>query len=1775
MSRSSSTVTRALPWTLTILVGCLLPFTGCGRKSGPGPDFGTSRIQGVRFDPSYYYNLRQPLRNFVDSAVGDWRSHGINTVFFKAYDAEFGAVYGTKYPGNRKTDYGDKDLLRLFLDASHKRGMRVLAWMPVFEHKGAWDAHPEWRLKTRDGADLMPLPDHHFLCARRPGFAAWWQGFLKDILDRYPDLDGMDFAEPAAVWKGKLACQCDICRKEIGAGGRDMFSPEAAAERARGLTDLLLASTKAVKAAGRTACVTFIATAAPSSDLLPFARQKELTGLDLDRMLDSPDRPQWVSAELLWQQWADSYDNPATFRPEWTRKAVEQSLAQVGTRAHLIAHIELTPLGPVEVSPNELVESIVAARRGGAQSIEFYDTHLADSMGAWSNLEKAWNTQSERRVLVLHDPRGLGVAKQVAVLFGHFGLETVTAAVDSFSDTLVGANDLVAYVGSKENYPLPAAFLAWAAEPESKLFWADFNLWQLDRPLTGGHGDTNTYRDTAKGIAAAPSNGVLARRGLKFEYLRHTSDYNTVLYGGQELYKTDSVFNQVAVLDTAKVKVHARVRSRDGETHPYILQSGNFWFVADCPTDYIVEGGRDAAFADVLHEFVGESHPVKRTALVRIEDVCPLTDPASIRAIADLLHGQGVPFSISLVTYYVDPDENTALTLSDRPEFVKAIKYAMSKGAAIVMHGSTHQYRGRSTYDYEFWDALHDSPLFEDSKEYVRVRLQRGIDEMRKNGIYPIVFETPHYACSQLDYGVIDQFFSAEYGRRQVIDQTGFDQLVPFFIARHPSGNSIIPENLGYVPNDLQDAAPLLRFAKNNLAVRDGFASFFFHPWIDRKVLKELVTGVRAMGYEFSDIRSLPLKMEAQGIVHVTGSREISLNPQGKYLRTFYLDSQGEHREEWVSKEPVTGAFAKAVHCPPGWSFVAEATEKPPGWLSDISMPKLGVLGKARDRLLSSPVLRASQGKPARPCLIWTVPGSLPPAWPDTSAADSQTASAAPRRAAHLHTHPGGTWPPRDPVDSVEPARPASKAAYARPKPPAIHFPASQEAWARAFQAFGIDVDTLRVDRFLGVPDANNLVVIPAEAAALLSTQQSLILSQWVAKGNALILEGPSLMAERLGIRTTDSGKTVSELKDDYLPQVDIKWAKPSPYYVFDADVEYVNEYSTADDAPLVAGGEYGEGKYLFFAVPFTAADEPAKPYRFPFLLDLVEREFGLFPTLKSPSLEVYFDPGSREDVPVEQLAANWHKNGVRAVYVAGWHDYQKYTFEYGYLADLLHKYGILAYAWFDLPGISDRFWQDHPQWREKTAAGTDAEMEADIGWKQSMNLTNDTCRAGAYNALKRLLLLAPWDGAALTGRMFSGDNPDSLKHITPFHPSFRARYAADRGYDPARIFDPAAPQYFRKSPAAWNAFRDYRDSVELALTVDAIAFLKEQRPLQKPGAEIILTRSLEGVSPRTAAWYRGLTENDPQVRLQAAPTRTALGAEELLKDLAVWRADYPAWKPMVEIQFDKRKPASGSTSQLCGLELMDLVASAELAGARLTLRTEDFIYDTDFRDLAYAAAAAARERITPAAWTIDAPGRTALELDEHANPEVLVDGNIWPAYDKGRLLLPEGSHRVEGCPRLMAWKTLLQAPARITGFNGDIVEAGITLKGLHLRYRSPLPASLGLSMVPRETSLDGLPLGRMEADKTPMPKSAAAGAGAKGMVPGGSLSLPAGDHLVEITMRPLFSSIMRQASIGLSGVIVVISSLTVFAFVLLYLGGAAKRLYSGDGGDEGKSGEK
>jgi hypothetical protein len=67
----------------------------------------------------------------------------------------------------------------------------------------------------------------------------------------------------------------------------------------------------------------------------------------------------------------------------------------------------------------------------------------------------------------------------------------------------------------------------------------------------------------------------------------------------------------------------------------------------------------------------------------------------------------------------------------------------------------------------------------------------------------------------------------------------------------------VIPENLGNIELEEQNHHParfapeIVATAKRNLVVRDGFASFFFHPSYPIQHLKATVQGIKALGYQF------------------------------------------------------------------------------------------------------------------------------------------------------------------------------------------------------------------------------------------------------------------------------------------------------------------------------------------------------------------------------------------------------------------------------------------------------------------------------------------------------------------------------------------------------------------------------------------------------------------------------------------------------------------------------------------------------------------------------------------------------------------------------------------------------------------------------------------------------------------------------------------------------------------------------------------------------------
>jgi uncharacterized protein YdaL len=150
------------------------------------------------------------------------------------------------------------------------------------------------------------------------------------------------------------------------------------------------------------------------------------------------------------------------------------------------------------------------------------------------------------------------------------------------------------------------------------------------------------------------------RYGFLAEEVDSETAYNVVEHNGATFSRGsfDIGTTVTTVTDETRCEVIATLSSEGGAI-PYILRSGNFWYVADCPFEYVSETDRYLLFADLLHDMLGEDHPRSHRVLIRIEDVHPLEDPNRLRAVANLLHSEKVPFLISLIPYYVNPERDS------------------------------------------------------------------------------------------------------------------------------------------------------------------------------------------------------------------------------------------------------------------------------------------------------------------------------------------------------------------------------------------------------------------------------------------------------------------------------------------------------------------------------------------------------------------------------------------------------------------------------------------------------------------------------------------------------------------------------------------------------------------------------------------------------------------------------------------------------------------------------------------------------------------------------------------------------------------------------------------------------------------------------------------------------------------------------------------------------------------------------------------------------------
>ena len=358
-----------------------------------------------------------------------------------------------------------------------------------------------------------------------------------------------------------------------------------------------------------------------------------------------------------------------------------------------------------------------------------------------------------------------------------------------------------------------------------------FNLWQIARS------------------SSSNNPAFVDKFGFKFD--GNQSGFTEAKYKEKNLVfpDTNADVGVVSIVDSNSAS--AQVMACRGQTNassPYITRGSNLWYIGDNPLDSNTMADRAVVFEDLLHDILGIPHATTHRAVIRIEDVNPMTTASYLAAIALYLQEQNIPYLVSVIPEYRDPlgVENGGIprivTMDDNPDLVAVLAYIAAHGGQILQHGYTHQYdsipnpHGNTGSDYEFYRAISENgtniltgPLPEDNGAWAGQRVLTGQSILASHGLTPVAWLTPHYYASEIDYGVLPVLYplALDRGVYFTSDENGIshglEHLSAFMINRDVYGQKRIPETIGYVsPAENIFASNLIARADANLVVRDG-----------------------------------------------------------------------------------------------------------------------------------------------------------------------------------------------------------------------------------------------------------------------------------------------------------------------------------------------------------------------------------------------------------------------------------------------------------------------------------------------------------------------------------------------------------------------------------------------------------------------------------------------------------------------------------------------------------------------------------------------------------------------------------------------------------------------------------------------------------------------------------------------------------------------------------------------------------------------------------------
>jgi hypothetical protein len=573
-----------------------------------------------------------------------------------------------------------------------------------------------------------------------------------------------------------------------------------------------------------------------------------------------------------------------------------------------------------------------------------------------------------------------------------------------------------------------------------------------------------------------------------------------------------------------------------------------------------------------------------------------------------------------------------------------------------------------------------------------------------------------------------------------------------------------------------------------------------------------------------------------------------------------------------------------------------------------------------------------------------------------------------------------------------------------------------------------------------------------------------------VEDGAFLILEGDSPLAAGFGFHAGEP-LTLTSMVDLHQPKLSIILEKPLEIRRFtippDARTFTSDRWS---GAPVVAGAKRGKGALLWIA----ASPGPQGYERFPYLPQALT-DLGYEPPFRAQRTWAFFDSSYRSRVDLDYFAVRWRRTGISALQVAAWHFYEPGPERDAYLRHLIeacHREGILVYAWFELPHVSEKFWNDHPEWREKTAVLQDAALD----WRKLMNLANPDCSRAVKIGVSDLINRFDWDGVNLAELYFESlEGAGNPSRFTPLNDNVRAGFRSLRGFDPVELWST------RRDAASLRMFLDYRASLARTIQEEWLTEIEKARSIH-PDLDIVLTHVDDRID-------KGMTDAIGADSARVLPLLDHHKFTFLVEDPAtVWNMGprrypeiakrYPASpKLAIDINVVERYQDVYPTKQQTGIELFELVHMAAQSFPRVALYFENSILPPDLSLLSAASAVVTQFETQPentgSKLTVNSPHGFLLRW----NGPALLDGKLWAAFDGHEVMVPAGRHTI--------FPSSGEETPRLTAFNGELHSAAAVGKRLDIAYASSSRALANVDCEVAQVSIDGAPADPIHVGRT------------------------------------------------------------------------------------------